>query len=225
MNCCSLQPWDTQPWLLEAVSTLSQTFQSLPNHFCNITIIFWLQSTSAPQRGQGRQKPSNASQWALPPTDTHRAGLPDLYFATSDTAARTVIPYPSIVKHYVFFTKGWSREVPSPQAIVLTFSAKNRAFLHPQHSGSLRTSISHATWCIVHLKITGSLFCGSLTGGFPSQPEFKGRGNALLSSSADQAAGGAVDALTGFFPLARCWWGINRAENRDRGFPMQTMSE
>ena len=185
MNCCSLQPWDTQPWLLEAVSTLSQTFPSLPNHFCNITIIFWLQSTSAPQKGQGRQKPSNASQWALPPTDTHRAGLPDLCFATSDTAARTVIPYPSIVICYVFFIKGWSREVPSPQAIVLAFSAKNRAFLHPQHSGSLRTSISHATWCVVQLKITGSLFCGSLTGvAFPHSQNLRER--AVLCSHPQQ---------------------------------------
>lgn len=130
MNCCSLQPW-----LLEAVSTLSQNFPSLPNCFCNITLtIFWLQSISAPQKGQGRQKPSNASQWVLPPTDTHRAVLSNLCFTASGTTARTAIPYASIVICYVFFTKGRSRGVPSPWCLYHLCAEAHLTFLTSNHS-------------------------------------------------------------------------------------------
>lgn len=91
---------------------------------------------------------------------------------------------------------------------------------HFSSSEGPRQTISYTAWYIVQVKNTGSLLCGSLTGvTFPSPSGFKERGNALLSSSTDWAAEGAVGALTDFFPLARCWWGINRAENRNGDFP------
>lgn len=233
MNCCSLQPW-----LLEAVSTLSQTFPSLPNCFCNITltIIFWLQSILAPQKVQGRQKPSKASQGVLPPADTCRAILSDLCFTDSGTANRTAVSYPSIVTHYVFFTKGWNRGVPSPWSLSclreLTFLTSNRRIYFLSRGREQSFPSSSASRVSKNVYFLHNMVYSSAEDHWtfvlwqfnwcdpPSQPGFKERGSALLSSSP------AVDALTGlfFFPLARSQWGITRAENGDRGFPMQTMA-